>query len=100
MLQLPPGIVDDLEKLAPEEPAYQATWRNTSRTYTKTVGLQSTNQQGFLNNIKPITFQAYGKMSNVLRQHAEELFLEELEELRENKIPKNVPIPGSYLRRQ
>ncbi len=30
VLQLPPGIVDELEKLAPEEPAYQATWRNTS----------------------------------------------------------------------
>lgn len=30
ILQLPLSIAGDLEKYAPEEPAYQATWRNTS----------------------------------------------------------------------
>ncbi|MCF6401895.1 DUF5691 domain-containing protein [Chitinophaga filiformis] len=35
VLQLPPVITDELEKLAPEEPAYQATWRNTSEHIRK-----------------------------------------------------------------
>jgi hypothetical protein len=35
VLQLPPAIADELEKLAPEEPAYQATWRNTSEHIRK-----------------------------------------------------------------
>lgn len=35
VLQLPPAINDELEKLAPEEPAYQATWRNTSEHIRK-----------------------------------------------------------------
>jgi hypothetical protein len=35
VLQLPPVIADELEKLAPEEPAYQATWRNTSEHIRK-----------------------------------------------------------------
>ncbi|MBW8686121.1 DUF5691 domain-containing protein [Chitinophaga rhizophila] len=37
VLQLPPAIADELDKLTPEEPAYQATWRNTSEHIRKLV---------------------------------------------------------------
>jgi hypothetical protein len=37
VLQLPPAIIDELDKLMPEEPAYQGTWRNTSDHIRKLI---------------------------------------------------------------
>lgn len=35
IMQLPPTIADELDKLGPEEPAYQTMWRNTSEHIRK-----------------------------------------------------------------
>jgi len=47
ILQIPVAITDELEKLTPEEPAYQATWRNTSEHIRKLLSVKTDIRNAF-----------------------------------------------------
>lgn len=47
ILQIPVAITEELEKLSPEEPAYQATWRNTSEHIRKLLSVKTDIRNAF-----------------------------------------------------